>query len=615
MDKVIRKQKILLVLASLFVVVLGGNLQAQCLTSTGPTNDCSYGDAIDNITINAVSVSNSGCSGNSSGYTYFSTPIWNFTLGSSYPISLSVGGGTYNQGVTIWLDVNNNGQFESTEVVYTTTTAAQTHTGTLVVPASGATATVRMRVMCAYNTTPGASDACTSNVGTYGETEDYQVNLTPLVVPGPDASAGAVLSPAASSCGNAQDSVMVRIYNTGTDTLNNFPIETNLTGLGTGTYANTITQILPGDSATVFVTAVNTLSGGNLDVELITQFTGDINPANDTLNESITILNAQPITITGPASVCSGSDATLLINTVPGETYTWYENSTNGPMIVSADSLVATGLTSDSTFAVSSSNTCRTGDSITIVVLPTDPIMVSGLDTICEGASFTFTLNDLPGETYTWYQDSVGGTVLTTGPSLSGTATSGANVFVAASSNACRPSGSWSITVAPLPTVSFSSSVSNDTATFSQTIANGTAFFWDFGDGNTSTQADPSHVYGMPGDFLVCLTAINDCDSVTICDTVTSVVLAGIPGYSDAQISLYPNPTDDKLTIQLANMNGLEGEWTITDIQGRIIHHQDFKLNNGNDQREVSLGNLAAGTYLFHLRTGEYTYNSRVIKK
>ena len=27
---------------------------------------------------------------------------------------------------------------------------------------------------------------------------------------------------------------------------------------------------------------------------------------------------------------------------------------------------------------------------------------------------------------------------------------------------------------------------------------------WDFGDGNTSTAANPSHTYGMPGSYTVC---------------------------------------------------------------------------------------------------------------
>jgi len=37
----------------------------------------------------------------------------------------------------------------------------------------------------------------------------------------------------------------------------------------------------------------------------------------------------------------------------------------------------------------------------------------------------------------------------------------------------------------------------------------GDVFEWDFGDGNTSTQPNPTHTYAATGDYTVILTAIN----------------------------------------------------------------------------------------------------------
>jgi gliding motility-associated-like protein len=58
------------------------------------------------------------------------------------------------------------------------------------------------------------------------------------------------------------------------------------------------------------------------------------------------------------------------------------------------------------------------------------------------------------------------------------------------------------------------------------------SFEWDFGDGSTSTEAAPSHVYSTPGCFDVSLiaTSINGCS-----DTVTyfEFVCAGVPGAAD----------------------------------------------------------------------------------
>ncbi len=41
------------------------------------------------------------------------------------------------------------------------------------------------------------------------------------------------------------------------------------------------------------------------------------------------------------------------------------------------------------------------------------------------------------------------------------------------------------------------------------------SFFWDFGDGYTSTEADPFHTYSYDGTYTVCLSTINECNDST----------------------------------------------------------------------------------------------------
>ena len=57
-------------------------------------------------------------------------------------------------------------------------------------------------------------------------------------------------------------------------------------------------------------------------------------------------------------------------------------------------------------------------------------------------------------------------------------------------------------------------------------------WIWDFGDGNTSGQQNPSHTYAAPGTYTVCLTTTNSCGSDTSCSTVTLTCAAPSAAFS-----------------------------------------------------------------------------------
>lgn len=72
-----------------------------------------------------------------------------------------------------------------------------------------------------------------------------------------------------------------------------------------------------------------------------------------------------------------------------------------------------------------------------------------------------------------------------------------------------------------IPQVTDCSSQSVDFVNASTSYDNNLTYFWDFGDGNTSTASNPSHSYASSGDFLVCLTATNATGcSEQICDNL-----------------------------------------------------------------------------------------------
>lgn len=111
-------------------------------------------------------------------YNYYSSISTDLTPGSAYTITLSPG--TYSSGnyIAVWIDYNQNGVFDASEKLGTISIAPTPATGTInfTVPAEATTGTTRMRVREVWNNS--SFDACTSY--SYGETEDYNVNILSL---------------------------------------------------------------------------------------------------------------------------------------------------------------------------------------------------------------------------------------------------------------------------------------------------------------------------------------------------------------------------------------------------------------------------------------------------
>jgi PKD repeat protein len=63
------------------------------------------------------------------------------------------------------------------------------------------------------------------------------------------------------------------------------------------------------------------------------------------------------------------------------------------------------------------------------------------------------------------------------------------------------------------------------TVTFANRTLGATTYLWDLGDGTTTTEAAPQHIYRSTGVFIVCLTASNSCGVTQLCDTLILLTL------------------------------------------------------------------------------------------
>ena len=148
---------------------------------------------------------------------------------------------------------------------------------------------------------------------------------------------------------------------------------------------------------------------------------------------------------------------------------------------------------------------------------------------------------------------------------------------------------------APIASFSYAAS-GNNTVSFSYTGTTPySSISWDFGDGNNSTSANPTHTYAAAGNFNVCVTATNDCGTNTYCQTVDAVEVGIGDNSLAAQIALYPNPTKGSLMIR-----GLQGttRYQLHNSLGQTVRQGIFQGN----QAELDLSNLAAGWFVLELQ-------------
>ena len=138
------------------------------------TTGTGFSDAINNVTYGGI---NNTTGASSSPYlTYYSTLTATVTKGTSSSISISVAPAGGDEYVGMWIDFNDDGIFSSSErLINDVQTSGYFLSQNVSIPCSANLGVHRMRLRISYSSTGGNFDPCSSY--TYGETEDYNVNV------------------------------------------------------------------------------------------------------------------------------------------------------------------------------------------------------------------------------------------------------------------------------------------------------------------------------------------------------------------------------------------------------------------------------------------------------
>lgn len=166
-------------------------------------------------------------------------------------------------------------------------------------------------------------------------------------------------------------------------------------------------------------------------------------------------------------------------------------------------------------------------------------------------------------------------------------------------------------------------------------------FEWDFGDGTSSFDPYPTHVYGASGPYNLCLT-LSDAASCTsvYCDEVSidgdgfyegmapenevrngftihviNQLPAAVPEQRFDDSRVWPNPVTDALNLSFRSTVSGNVPVSIIDLNGRMIRQESLAFVRGGNSISLNAADLPAGLYLLRVGNDTNTMNIRFVKQ
>ena len=156
---------------------------------------------------------------------------------------------------------------------------------------------------------------------------------------------------------------------------------------------------------------------------------------------------------------------------------------------------------------------------------------------------------------------------------------------------------------------------------------------WDFGDGSTSTEQNPYHVYTQPGVYTVSLTIQADsCNSIVSFEIDTNNPFGqfkpggGVLGLSAnasstrdvaelSELKAFPNPASSELTLAFSSLKGQDAELRLSNVSGQLVRTQMISTQAGPNALRLPVQDLTPGLYLLQLRSAGQVQTLKVVKE
>ncbi|MFN4079601.1 MAG: PKD domain-containing protein [Saprospiraceae bacterium] len=170
------------------------------------------------------------------------------------------------------------------------------------------------------------------------------------------------------------------------------------------------------------------------------------------------------------------------------------------------------------------------------------------------------------------------------------------------------------ITVLGLPTAAFTYSANaGGTVSFTNNSQGGNSFSWDFGDGNTSSEVNPTHTYAQSGTYVVKLTVSNQCGASTLEQMVEVIIVSAKTPQWAEKLIVYPNPNDGRFVVELLGAPRKDLELCLFSALGQRIDCEILAFETGYLVRPYNLTQLPSGLYTLRIGDGQQNITTLIV--
>lgn len=232
---------------------------------------------------------------------------------------------------------------------------------------------------------------------------------------------------------------------------------------------------------------------------------------------------------------------------------------------------------------------------------------------VCDNETVTFTSESVNASEWDWSfgEGASPASANTAGPHNVSYTTPGLKTVLLTINGSLTETKENYIEVFTNPVADFEFSGMDFTVDFINNSTNADSYIWDFGDGNTSTEENPTHTYLTGGSYMVALQAFNSiCMDDNTYEVQLPLVGLNVLPQSNA-VELFPNPNNGFFTVEL-NEQRKVNDVSILDMTGRKTAFQ-YSINKSIISFDLEENN--SGIYFLQIITNKNIYSKKFVVK